>query len=509
MLQFKKSLPIIVASFALGIAWNELKLDWNIFGIVWIIILMVGGGFFGRKILLWVLLGSVFFSLGFMNNEKHQRHPSEQTIDYYVNLTEGVNLRGYVSEFSDVRNNYTLLTISTKQIGINDLWQEVSGKVLVTTRNYPEYKLGDWLEAKCVLQVPVVFEDFDYRAYLAKNDIYTTCYFPPLSATEPENLTGMEDMRLRVMSNLNLIRQNFLSSVVRIFPEPSASFLSGILVGARQNISTEIKDDFKLTGLSHILAISGMHVAILTGFLVLLLGGIPRWIRFGLIAGILVVFALLVGASASVVRAVIMGIVTLLALTNFRQSNTFNALCLAGLLLLIFNPKLLIFDIGFQLSFLAVSGIVWFYNPLLIKLKKVVKINFVWEIVAMTLSAQALTLPVVAWNFGTISLISPVANVLVLPILPFLMLCGFLSGVLGIFSVFVAKLLGFFGWLASLYVFSVAKICAFFPYVTVPNESRSFWLICGYYLIFGGLVVYWKYKSSFAKNKGGKSGEAK
>jgi len=505
MSQFKYILPVATVSFCLGILQSELSLSWYIFGVTAIGLLLLGSAFCGRKVWIWFLTVVVIFGLGFAQNENKKHVTNENEIDYYIQVAEGVNLRGYVSEFADTRENHTLLTVETQDVQIGDRWREAHGKVLITAREYPEYDLGDWLEASCVLQTPIIFEDFDYRAYLAKNDIYATCFYPKISAISANNPTNWAGARLGLMSKINFVRKKIINGIDRVFPEPSGSFLEGILLGQRQHISEEIIEDFRITGLSHILAISGMNVVIIIGFLTYFLGWLPRWVRFALISILLIVFALMVGASASIVRAVIMGIVGLFALANFRQSNSVSALCVAGITMLAINPKLLIYDVGFQLSFLAVLGIVCFYQDLLRVLQKIAKVKFLWEALALTLSAQLLTAPIVAWNFEQISLVSPLANFLILPIIPFLMLFGFLGGMCGIFSVGLGKILGFWGWIVFKFSAAIIGFLASIPYASLETKIGNIWLVLVYYLVLGGIVLYLKQKSSLTQKKKGVS----
>lgn len=471
--------------------------------------ILVGGALYGRKILFLGLSLFLFFGLGFGANETNKHEPTPNTVDYYASVPEGVKIQGYVRDYPDVRNGHTLFVLESKRVETKQGWREVDGKVLITTRNYPEYNLGDWVEASCVLQIPGRLDDFDYRAYLAKSEIYTTCYYPKIAQIDAKNLSGLEGLQMSLMGNLNFLRENVLRGIGRVFPEPSGGFLSGILLGARNKVSEIVEDNFRTTGVSHMLAISGMHVAILLGFLYLFLRSFPRWVRFGIAVGFLACFTLLVGASASVMRAAIMGILSIFALTNFRQNNAVSALCFAGVFMLLFNPKLLIYDIGFQLSFLAVIGILVFYQTILQGLRKIAKVDYVWEMLALTLSAQIMTLPVVAWNFEQISLISPLTNVLVLPALPFVMLSGLLGGVLGIFSIFLGKIGGFVGWIFAEYLFVVTGNLAKIPYANVDFEIAEFWWIVGYYLILGGFIVHFKkyFFDKQSQNKGEASGK--
>ena len=220
-----------------------------------------------------------------------------------------------------------------------------------------------------------------------------------------------------------------------------------MILGLRKGIPQNILDSFRITGLSHIIAISGLHISIMTALLLsfFIFLGFKRNYAFYLATLSLILFLILIGFRASSIRAGLMGFVALWALNSGRLNKSLNALLLAASILLLINPQLLLADIGFQLSFLAVAGIIFlgeYINNFLTK----VKIPESFEIktsLVMTLSAQSMVLPLIVYYFGNLSLIAPLANVLVLPILPFIMILGFIQIIVGFIFFPLAKLIGY------------------------------------------------------------------
>lgn len=242
------------------------------------------------------------------------------------------------------------------------------------------------------------------------------------TAPEPEpNLTE---------SALTGVRMFFVERLERAFPEPESSLAAGLLFGYRAAIPYKIKEDFRKTGLTHILAISGYNMVILITFISTIFSIFPRriWIALSIIS--IFLFTLLVGAGASVVRAAIMGSLGLVAQIFGRKSIGLRSLFIAGYFMLLADPFVL-FDIGFQLSFGATAGILLFSEPL----KKYASFLPNWlgmkDAAVATWAAQIFTTPIILFYFKSFSFIAPLANIVVVPFISWLMLGSFLSLLFG------------------------------------------------------------------------------
>lgn len=272
----------------------------------------------------------------------------------------------------------------------------------------------------------------------------------------------------------------------RLIAEPYAALLNGILLGTKTGLGFDLKQSFKTTGLTHIIAISGYNVTIVINSFYLLAKPLPYKLRMGLSLGLIFLFVILTGGSASVVRAGIMGSLVVIARLFGRKALALNSLIFAVILMILEKPSILTKDIGFQLSVAATLGLVLF-NPIFTKRvgdRGVVKIlpENIREALFSTLSAQILTMPIIFYYFKNLSVISPIANIIILPSIPLLMLIGFIAIMTAIIYYPLGQLIGFGAWLL-LYgiVFTVEKL-ATIPYASVILPGYMIGLIIPYYI---------------------------
>jgi len=257
------------------------------------------------------------------------------------------------------------------------------------------------------------------------------------------------------------LKNKFESAINKSISEPNASFINGILLGSRQNIPEEIKEAFNKTGTTHILAISGYNIMIISwAVLSLLVYFFKRRTAFWLSVAIIILFTILTGASSSVVRASIMGLLLLFANGYGRLYDPKNSIILAGVAMIWSNPFALVFDIGFQLSFVAVIGLMYLYPRIDSKLKKLPKLGNLKEMFLMTLSAQIAVAPLLIYYFKNFSLVSLLANILILPFLPAAMFIGFISGLAGVIFLPVGQVVGFIAWAITTYQIKIIEFLA-------------------------------------------------
>ncbi|TAL51023.1 ComEC family competence protein [Patescibacteria group bacterium] len=289
------------------------------------------------------------------------------------------------------------------------------GKLLVWAPLYPQVEYGDALVFNCRVQKPEAFEGFAYGTYLATKGIYAVCFQPQYIDVHPSTSWSVVGMILTIKSFA-------LETIRDVLPEPHASFLSGLLFGGSTTLSGDLKDDFRETGTSHILAASGYNVSIFSVTFLAFIMSTRLGRRHGLMLTtvLLVVYVIIAGASAAVIRAGIMGFLVVLEKWISRKAYMLNVMLLTASIMLLFNPFLL-YDVGFQLSFVATIAIVTFTKPWSERLDFVPDVIGLRQAFVGSLAATVLTLPIVLWHFGTVSLISPFANLLVLPLVPYAM----------------------------------------------------------------------------------------
>lgn len=357
--------------------------------------------------------------------------------------------------------------------------------VLLQTPQYPEYRYGDLLKISCTAKaIENRDESFDYRMYMAKEGVLYQCDKGKADKIGENNGNWIY---ARIIS----ARASFENKIIKVIPAPYSALASGLLFGGSSGLSKEIQNDFSKTGMTHIVAVSGYNVTIIAEYLILLGIALGLWRKQAIwfaLAGI-ILFVIMAGLPASAVRAGVMSGILLWAMKNGRLASSENAIIFAGGMMLVLNPLLLRWDVGFQLSFLATLGIVAtssFWEKSFVKKNKALGIS---EAIALSLSAQILVLPIIAYNFHIASLVSLLANVFILPIIPLSMLLVFLVCVFGfIFS----PLSIFFAWLAFLlllYEIKLIHILAEFPWASVAIENVNEWWIVLYYCILI-MVIY-------------------
>lgn len=420
----------------------------------------------GSRILNFPIAFSAFLILAFSAGVL-RFDVSESMTKVLINFNDTdikVELRGYINSEPQRLIDKQRLILQIKEIRVPDYAVFTNERVLVTVNLYPEFQYGDLVSIEGKIQSPKNFDDFDYVNYLAKDGIFSLVYYPKISKTTDKDflngpISKPESLKVSLFKNIFRVKKVFKESVERTVAEPNAALVNGLLLGSRENIPQDLKEALNQTGTTHILAISGYNITIVGLYIsFLFMFFIRRQTAFWFTVLGLVIFTILTGTSASVIRAAIMGILVLLAYREGRFHNMANSIVFAGLVMVALNPKVLRFDVGFQLSFLATLGLIYLAPFLGGKLKRVPEFwNFKENFIA-TLSAQIMVLPVILYNFGSFSLISLPANVLILPVVPITMFFGFLAGVSGLIWLRLGETIGLIVWLFSEYEILIVRI---------------------------------------------------
>ena len=359
---------------------------------------------------------------------------------------------------------------------------EVQGVlVLVNGPRYPVYDYGDCMRFEGDLRRPEPVEDFRYDLYLKRFGVGYVVSYPDVLAVE-EGDEGFWGFLYRLKVALN-------RRIGELFGEPTGSLVSGLLLGSRKGMSEELTADLQITGLAHIVAISGYNITILVLFVGMAFGFLSR--KWKVVCSILaiVLFVLLVGAGASVVRAAIMGGIGLLALFYGRQYFVSYALLLAAFVMALWNPFVFTFDSGFHFSFLATMGLIYL-SPVLEGATRFLPDRFLLkETFLLTISAQVMVLPLAIANFGGFSWISPVVNLLVLPFIPVIMLLAALALFLSFVNFSFGMVLAFVVRLVVNFVIGVVEFFADLSFGFWRFEDFSWWFGGGYYLLLFMLIL--------------------
>jgi len=435
--------------------------------------------------------------LGLMRASFSEHRVSPDQIDFYNG--QKVEIEGVITE-TDIRRDKAKYTIRSEYIlpfpvsEIGESRLQVNDNVLISLNKYPQYEYGDRVRVSGKLEDPGEFNGFSYSDYLSRYDIYSVMYYPKISVINK----GEGSIFWRCMS---FMQNKLMERINRIFPEPQASFEAGLLIGARKGIPDEIIQKFNITGLTHIIAISGYNITIVIMFVMWILRGLPRKTGFVVAILTIILFVLFVGASPSVVRAGIMGILGLIALNYGRQNNIHITILFSAFFMILWNPKILWWDVGFQLSFAAVLGLIY-VSPLFEDyVQKLPQAFGIREALQMTISAQIIALPIIIYNFGRLSLIAPLANLLVVFAIPPAMLFGFLAVIFSLVFNGVGLIFGYITWGVLSYIIKIIEILSSIPYASVNIKGVQIWMMFGYYGLLA-LCLYKRHLSLKIKDQG-------
>jgi competence protein ComEC len=440
-----------------------------------------------------VILLAIFF-LGAWRYTASQPEINARHVAYYQDRGM-VQLVGIVVQPVDYRDRQTNLTLELESLILHDESlmpfkpEEISGRVLVQVDPGADWAYGDRIRVAGELRKPTESADFSYGDYLARKGIYGLVPYAQVERLQ----SGLGNP---IRSFLYRLREKSYATLHQSFPSPESDLLSGILLGRDQGLSKEVQEAFRRTGTTHIIAISGFNVAILAG---IFSGVFTRLLgrKWGTLTalGAISSYTILVGGDAAVVRAAIMGSLGVFGGLFGRRQNGLNSLGLASLGMILINPNIP-WDIGFQLSLAATSGLVLYAQPLE---EKCIQWMTKWlpeesaqkvigplsEFFLFTLAAQLMTLPIVAYHFGGFSWVTLIANPLILPPQSLVMILGGSGLLLGLFLPGLGKVLAFLTLPFVRYTIRMVSWLGSWPGSdwTVPDFS-ALWLLFFYCVLF-------------------------
>ncbi len=364
---------------------------------------------------------------------------------------------GSISAPPDVRADKTLYEIEISEMtdpqepNYTAATRQVSGIALVTMTRWTDWQYGDQLLFRGEPRTPAEFPGFSYKDYLARQRIFSVIYYPQ-DVEKVGMIRGSGFHR-----GLLAFRENARRTIFTLFPQPESGLLAGILLGLENYLPASLEQAYRDTGTSHIIAISGFNMTIIASLLIYLFTRLFRPYIGVLIAIVgIAIYSVFVDGSASVIRAAIMASTAALAHLIGRRQSGLHALVLTAAVMCLFNPNLP-WDVSFQLSFMATLGLVLFAQPMQEALRTAAEKKFgeekaarisspVSEYFLFTLAAQFTTLPVIAIQFERISLVSLLANPLILPVQPAILVMGMLTTLTGLIVPVVGKFMAMLTW---------------------------------------------------------------
>ena len=373
-------------------------------------------------------------------------------------------------------------------------------KIIVFANRYVNLNYGDNIEINGNIEKPEFFNNFDYPAFLYRQGIFYVSYYPSITLLSELETQIVKFDFWHLIYN---IKNNMRDIVNKYLPEPNASLVLAGTLGDDFILDNELKIGLGKSGLYHIVAVSGLHISIILGalFLFFIVVGLKRN-RATIIALIFLFFYIvLTGMPFSVIRAGIMGVILFLGFLIGRPSNTINALIISAIAIILWQNTAWQ-EISFQLSFLAVLGILLFFRffqNIFIKISKIPK--FIVDILSITMAVLILIWPILTYNFGEFSIIAPISNVLVLPILPILLILGLLVIIFGFFFAPVAIFFSWFLWLVSEWIIFIAEFLGNLPGASIKFTNTNIWFVIAYYVLLVGIFSASKLKVKKEKLK--------
>jgi len=293
--------------------------------------------------------------LGMLRYDLSELNRGNPVLDQQLN--QQVSVQGVIVDEPDERETSVRLTVKLDSITRDKEVDLAVTKVLVVADLYPKFKYGDRADITGLLAKPKNFSDprgkiFDYQSYLAKEGIYYQITRPKLKLVK----SGEGNF---IVSGLFSLKQAFLNRVGEVIPEPHASLLGGLVVGAKQSLGKNLLDDFRKAGVIHIVVLSGYNITIVAEAIIKFFAFLPPYLGQMLGSAGIIMFAIMTGGSATVIRASLMALLVILARSTSRKYDIKRALMLAGFLMVLQNPKILVFDSSFQLSFMSTLALIY------------------------------------------------------------------------------------------------------------------------------------------------------
>lgn len=432
-----------------------------------------------------IIFGLLRFTLIFPPN-------TEERVEFYTG--KKVTIVGVVALEPDRRLDSTRYVVDAYVANVSGVSHQVAGRIYLKSDRYPQYNYGDQLKITCALEKPEPIVDeltgqtFRYDLYLALQKVFAICNRSQITKLS----SGNDDY---IFTAILQAKHALANKISDLWPEPEASFMAGLLYGYRGGLG-ELNELFSRTGVTHIVAVSGFNISVIATILITTAtyAQVQRQKAFWLVSVGIVGFVIFTGASASVVRAGVMGIIALLAKHVGRLSRIGNVMVTAAVIMVLQNPLVLWYDAGFQLSFLSTLGLVY-VSPLLQRFEKYLP---EWlglrENILSTFSAIISTLPLILYQFGRLSLIAPIVNVLILWLISWLMLAGVVAVMIGSIIPQLGIIVAWPAHMGMQYIIIVVKWFAGLSWASVDIRAPAWLALLVYILLIMSIIRHKKRK---------------
>ena len=402
-----------------------------------------------------------------------------------------VTLNGLVSADPDITSRYTSATITCHTVLVDGQSYRVRGKTRIILPQGFLIRYGDIVEIHGEIKSTFNQDEPPFTSRDGREKIFTKMEYPDVKIKATDEGNPMLSALFRVRERANRV-------IFDMMPFPESSVLSGILLGLETSIPGYLWNGYRASGIAHIIVISGFNISVITHLIFRAFStGKLKGIALPLTIGIVTLYTILVGGDTPVIRAAIMASIALPAAGIGRKSISIHNLIMAAAFILAFNPFLL-WDISFQLSFLATLALQVMADPIIRWIAHLIyrdeeKVNSrhaVLELVVTTLCASVVVFPILFRLTGTISLVSIPANLIVGPLQPLIMTAGGGSVLIGLVSPLISRILGVFVWPLIALCNQVALRLSAHPSATVFLPKWVYYLsLCLVTLILGYFCV--------------------
>jgi competence protein ComEC len=400
-------------------------------------------------------------------------------------------VEGIVVSEPDMRETKTFLTVKLSLAGAPDSVVAAPNiKIILKVSQFHSFSYGDKVRAEGILERPTSFETdgggtFDYPSYLAKDGIYFVIDDPKI---ELLGRGGGNPLR----ASLYFIKGKFLESLSKNISEPESSLLGGLVVGGKHTLGEKWLEKFQRAGVMHIVVLSGYNITIVANSVIKLFGLVlPRVLSMSLGAVAIILFALMTGGSATVVRAALMAMIVILSRYTKRNYDVTRALIVAGVIMVFENPWIVAFDPSFQLSFMATLSLIYVSPVMSLYLKFLPERFGFREIFVSTISTQVFVLPLLLSMNGIFSVVALPVNLLILGVIPFTMFVGFFAGIVGIVSLTLALPFAAMSFLLLSYILKVVDVFSSLPFSVIQMPSLSGLEVAVIYAFMITFLMYW------------------
>lgn len=343
------------------------------------------------------------------------------------------------------------------------------------------YQVGDKLSFTCWLSLP---KDARQQRQWRRWRVTAACFKP----YGVNIITGDQFSFYKIIFSF---KEKLRGQIKAVLPEPHSSLLGGLLWGGGSSLPPVIQNEFRIAGMSHQIAVSGFNTTIIAAAIMALFFNlrISRRLSTSLAAGSLILFVILTGATASVIRAALMSILVLIARALGRLSSAGYSLWLVSLTMALLNPWL-IYDVGWQLSLAATAGLIYL-SPIIKPYLNWLPVKFgIQESLTSTLAATIITIPVMAAHFGQISVIGLLANMFTLPLVPLIMASGAVTIVISFIWPLFDQAVGLISWLLLSYLLAIPHWLAKVPMAALVMPPLGYWS----FIMYGPLLYFLKQK---------------